>query len=102
MLALLIRSGYYPYVVGALVAVAFGYWHGAADASLQREFLVSKADRCVVVLREYGDKAIAARRVGVRLIDPQTVIVLRLGDEVLRVRTPQRRPAAIGASERGL
>ena len=68
-LALLIRSGYYPFAAGAVVAVAFAYRNGSADAALQRQFLMSRTDRCVVVLREYGDHAVAARRVGFRQID---------------------------------
>ena len=83
-LALLIRSGYYPFAAGAVVAVAFAYRNGSADAALQRQFL-GVEDRSVRRSATRVRRSRSCRAPGRLSPDrSDTVIVLNLGDDGAR------------------
>jgi hypothetical protein len=56
-----IESGYSWALAGAVILGLAAYWSGQADAAHQTRFEVLKRDESLVLLRQYGDRAIAGR-----------------------------------------
>ena len=80
ILARFVDSGYFPIVAAFVVLCAASYWRGLGDAERQESFMVSTVDPSIVVLREYGDRLVAARLIGKNVVDSSSRIYLRAGD----------------------
>jgi hypothetical protein len=76
----LIESGYFPLVVGLVIAFSVAYSTGFADARHQTRFFVPASDPHIVVLRRYGDELVGARLIAPHVIGRNSEVVLRAGD----------------------
>jgi hypothetical protein len=76
----LIESGYFPLIVAVIVLSFASYWQGSGDAATRTSFFVSKRDPTIVVLRQYGDRYVAARLLKKNVVDETSRIVIHAGD----------------------